>query len=122
MNLLRSRRVDPIHQSPRTKMYGYFTHGTDPPPRPYSSGFFFLPDLLRPLPSPTHSVADFSVTSFRLLQVPRSSPTTGRAPFPTSLSLIGSLPPEPPEILPVLLRSHAILPYRAARNHHVSGG
>jgi len=40
-------------------MYGYFTHGTDPPPRPYSSGFFFLPDLLRLLPSPTHSVADF---------------------------------------------------------------
>jgi hypothetical protein len=86
-------------------MYGYFTHGTDPPPRPYSSGFFFLPDLLRLLPSPTHSVADFSVTSFRLLQVPRSSPTTGRAPFPTSLPLIGSLssgatgdPASPPEV------------------------
>src|SRR5215469_18387178 len=78
MNLLRSRRVDPIHQSPRTRMYGYFTHGTDPPPRPYSSGFFFLPDLLRLLPSPTHSVADYSVTGFRLLQVPCSSPTTGR--------------------------------------------
>src|SRR6202047_324635 len=122
MNLLRSRRVDPIRQSPRTRMYGYFTHGTDPPPRPYSSGFFFLPDLLRLPPSPTHSVADFSVTSFHLLQVPRSSPTTGRAPLPTSLSLIGSLPPEPPEILPVLLRSHAILPYRAARNHLGSGG
>src|SRR5260370_26714967 len=69
MNLLRSRRVDPIHQSPRTRMYGYFTHGTDPPPRPYSSGFFFLPDLPRLPPSPTHSVADFSVTSFHLLQV-----------------------------------------------------
>jgi hypothetical protein len=88
-------------------MYGYFTHGTDPPPRPYSSGFFFLPDLLRLLPSPTHSVADFSVTSFRLLQVPRSSPTTGRAPFPTSLPLIGSLssgatedPASPPEVTP----------------------
>ena len=74
-------------------------------PRPYSSGFFFLPDLLRLPPSPTHSVADFSVTSFRLLQVPRSSPTTGRAPFPTSLALIGSLssgatgdPASPPEV------------------------
>src|ERR1700682_3346683 len=84
MDLLRSRRVDPIHQSPRTRMYGYFTHGTGPPPRPYSSGFFFLPDLLRLLPSPTHSVADFSVTGFRLLQVPRSSPTTGRASLPVT--------------------------------------
>ena len=88
-------------------MYGYFTHGTDPPPRPYSSGFFFLPDLLRLLPSPAHSAADFSVTSFRLLQVARSSPTTGRAPFPTSLPLIGSLssgatedPASPPEVTP----------------------
>ena len=53
---------------------------------------------------------------------PRSSPTTGRAPFPPSLLLIGSLPPEPPETPPVLLRSRAILPCRAARNHHVSGG
>jgi len=40
-----------------------------------------------------------------LLQVPRSSPTTGRAPFPTSLPLIGSLssgatgdPASPPEV------------------------
>src|SRR5215467_1175693 len=122
MNLLRSRRVDPIHQSPRTRMYGYFTHRTDPPPRPYSSGFFSLPDLLRLPPSPTHSVADYSVTGFRLLQVPRSSPTTGRASLPISLALIGSLPPVPPGTLPVLPRSRAILPYRAARNHLVSGG
>src|ERR1700732_4591590 len=98
MDLLCTRRVDPVHQSPRTRMYGYFTHGTDPPPRPYSSGFFFLPDLLRMPPSPTHSAADSSVTSLHLLQVPRSSPPTGRAPLPTSPSLIGSLPPEPPEI------------------------
>src|SRR5262249_60975221 len=47
-------------------------------PRPCSSGFFSLPDPLRLLPSPTHSVADCSFTSFHLLQVPRSSPTTGR--------------------------------------------
>jgi hypothetical protein len=31
-------------------MYGYFTHGTDPPPRPYSSGFLSLPNRLRRLP------------------------------------------------------------------------
>jgi hypothetical protein len=52
----------------------------------------------------------------------RSSPTTGRAPLPTSLTLIGPLPPEPLKTLPVLLRSRAILPYRAARNHPVYGG
>ncbi len=33
-------------------MYGYFTHGTDPPPRPCSSGFLSLPYRLRRLPSP----------------------------------------------------------------------
>src|SRR5215471_4092394 len=35
--------VDPFRQSPRTRMYGYFTHRTDPPPRPSSSGFLSLP-------------------------------------------------------------------------------
>ena len=34
-------------------MYGYFTHGTVPPFRPYSSGFLSLPNRLRRLPSPT---------------------------------------------------------------------
>src|ERR1022692_3824574 len=54
MDLLYTRRVDPVHQSPRTRMYGYFTHGTVPPPRPYSSGFLSLPNRLRRLPSPAH--------------------------------------------------------------------
>jgi hypothetical protein len=35
-------------------MYGFFTHGTVPPSRLYSSGFLSLPDHLRRLPSPTH--------------------------------------------------------------------
>src|ERR1039458_2957029 len=35
-------------------MYGYFTHGTDPPSRRYSSGFLSLPNRLRRLPSPIH--------------------------------------------------------------------
>src|SRR3954447_14545369 len=35
-------------------MYGYFTHGTDPPPRPCSSGFLSLSHCLRLPPSPTH--------------------------------------------------------------------
>src|SRR5580700_2948660 len=52
MDLLCTRRIDPVRQSPRTWMYGYFTHGTDPPPRPCSSGFLSLPHRLRPPPSP----------------------------------------------------------------------
>src|SRR5437667_9414295 len=53
MDLLRTRQVDPVHQSPPTRMYGFFTHGTVPPSRLYSSGFLSLPDHLRRLPSPT---------------------------------------------------------------------
>src|SRR6266567_4252005 len=52
MDLLRTRQVDPVHQSPQTRVYGFFTHGTVPPPRLYSSGFLSLPDHLRRLPSP----------------------------------------------------------------------
>src|SRR5947209_16688594 len=54
MDLLCSCRVDPVRQSPRTKMYGYFTHGTDPPPRPCSSGFLSVSNRLRLPPSPAH--------------------------------------------------------------------
>jgi hypothetical protein len=32
----RLRRADLARASPRTRMYGYFAKGTDPPPRPYS--------------------------------------------------------------------------------------
>src|SRR6266481_4309854 len=53
MDLLGTRQVDPVHQSPQTRMYGFFTHGTVPPSRLYSSGFRSLPDHLRRLPSPT---------------------------------------------------------------------
>src|ERR1700728_4335630 len=35
MDLLGPRRVDPIYQSPRTRTYRYFTHGTDPPSPPF---------------------------------------------------------------------------------------
>src|SRR5882672_9157389 len=53
MDLLGTRQVDPVHQSPQTRMYGFFTHGTAPPSRLYSSGFLSLPDHLRRLPSPS---------------------------------------------------------------------
>ena len=99
-------------------MYGYFTHGTDPPPRPYSSGLLSLPNRLRQLPSPTHPVAGMpGHAAFTALQVLHSRPSTDRASLATSLSLIGLLTPVHLETLPVLLRSRAVLPYRAIRKH-----
>src|SRR6266853_6020238 len=85
MDLPCIRRVDPVHQSPRTRMYGYFTHGTVPPPRPCSSGFLSLPNRLRRLPSPA---------LFRR-RSPSHAAFTARASLATSLSLIGLLTPVP---------------------------
>src|SRR5260370_15203570 len=97
MDLPCTRRVDPVHQSPRTRMYGYFTHGTDPPPRPCSSGFLSLPNRLRRLPSPAHFRRRFpGHAAFTALVVLHSRPSTDRASLATSLSLIGLLPPVPP--------------------------
>src|SRR5258707_570391 len=97
MDLLCTGRVDPVGQSPRTKMYGFFTHGTVPPPRPYSSGFLFLPDSLRRLPSPAHFCRrSLGHMAFPMLPVLFSRPTTGRASLATSLPLIGLLTPLPP--------------------------
>src|SRR6202140_1910635 len=91
------RRVDPVHQSPRTRMYGYFTHGTDPPPRPCSSsGFLSLPNRLRRLPSPAHFRRRFpGHATFTALKVLHSRPSTDTASLATSLSLIGLLTPVP---------------------------
>src|SRR6266536_5178061 len=98
MDLPSTRRVDPVHQSPRTRMYGYFTHGTDPPPRPYSSGFLSLPFCLRRPPSPAHfGRRSPGHAAFAALLVIRSHPTTDRASLALSLSLIGPLIPVPPE-------------------------
>src|ERR1700728_4150345 len=97
MDLLCARRVDPVHQSPRTRMYGYFTHGTDPPPRPCSSGFLSLPNRLRLLPSPARfrrrSPGHAAIAALVVLQ---SLPSTGGTSLATSLSLIGLLSPVPP--------------------------
>ena len=115
---LRICQVDQVHQSPRTMMYGFFTKGTDPPHRPYSSDFPALPSCLRLPPSPTHSRRrSLGHTAFTALEVLFGSPTTGRASLPTSLSLIGSLTPILPGTLPVLLRSRITLPYRAICKH-----
>src|SRR5207248_10692447 len=97
MDLLRTRQVDPVHQSPPTRMYGFFTHGTVPPSRLYSSGFRSLPDNLRRLPSPTQfrRRSPAHVTSITL-QVLCSRPSTDRASPGPSLSLIGTFTLAPP--------------------------
>src|ERR1035441_7371837 len=97
MDLPCTSRVAPVHQSPRTRMYGYFTHGTDPPPRPCSSGFLSLPNRLRRLPSPAHFRRRFpGHAAFATLALLHSRPSTGGASLPPSLSLIGLLTPGPP--------------------------
>ena len=94
-----------------------FPKGTDPPHRPYSADFPSLPSCLRPLPSPAHSRRrSLGHAAFAALQVPFSGPTTDRASLAISLSLIGPLTPMHREILPVLLRSRAVLPYRARKH------
>src|SRR6266403_523042 len=118
MDLLCPRRVDPVHQSPRTRMYGYFTHGTVPPSRPYSSGFLSLPNRLRRLPSPIQFDCRWlGHVAFAALQVLHRRPSTDRASLTPSLSLIGSFAPVSPETLSVLLRSRVVLPYRAVRKY-----
>src|ERR1035437_8427190 len=97
MDLPCTRRVNPVHQSPRTRMYGYFTHGTDPPPRPCSSGFLSLPNRLRRLPFPARFRRRLpGHAAFTALEVRHSRPSTGRALLATSPPFIGLLPPVPP--------------------------
>src|SRR3954447_12636774 len=62
MDLLVPGRVEPVRQSPRAIAYGFFTHGTDPHDRPYSSGIVSRANHLCRPPSPAHSAADRSVT------------------------------------------------------------
>src|ERR1700730_10279977 len=96
MDLPCPRRVDPVHQSPRSSMYGYFTPGTDPPPPPCSSGFLSLPTRLLRLPSPPHCRRRFpGHAAFAALVVLHSRPSTDRSSLATSLSLIGLLTPMP---------------------------
>lgn len=115
MDLLRTRRVDPVGQSPRRAMYGSFTHGTVPPRSPYSSVLPSRPDPLRPPSSPTHSVADGSVPRLvAVVQVLPGSPTTDRASRSFSLTLIGRLTPVPPgdRVSPPEVTRHSSVPCR----------
>src|SRR5271169_1057241 len=91
-----TRRVEPVRQSPRPRMYGYFTHRTVPPSRPYSSDSLSLPDHLRQPPSPTHSGRRLrGHAAFTALLVLCSRPTTDQASLAISLALIGPLTPMP---------------------------
>src|SRR3954469_5216802 len=110
--------VDPVRQSPGTTMYGCFTHRTVPPPRPCSSGPLSLSNPLRRLPSLTHFRHRFlGCAVFTALLVLHSRPSTDRASLALSLSLIGPLTLVPTRDSAILLRSRAVLPYRAARKH-----
>src|SRR5215469_6726274 len=108
MDLLGSRWVDPVHQSPWRRAYGYFTHGTVPPPCSLLIWFPFLPNRLRRLPSPAHFRRRLpGHAAFTALEVLRSRPPTAGASLAISLALIGpliSVPPEnpvsPPEVTP----------------------
>src|SRR6267154_854631 len=96
MDLPCTRRVDPVHQSPRTRMYGYFTHGTDPPPRPCSFWFSLSSQPSSPAAFPGPLPPPFSGhAAFTALEVPHSRPTTDKASLAASLSLIGLLTPAP---------------------------
>jgi hypothetical protein len=97
VDLLCSCRVDPVRQSPRTGMYGFFPQGTVPPPRPYSlASFPSRPSspAAFPNPLPLSSMQDHAVLA--ALLVLHSPPSTDRASLATSLSLIGLLTPVPP--------------------------
>src|SRR5947207_13862013 len=97
MDLPCTRRVDPVHQSPRTRMYGYFTHGTDPTPRPCSSGFLSLPNRLRRLPFPAHfRRRSPGHASFAALELLYSRSSTDRCSLATSLAIIALPTPVPP--------------------------
>src|SRR6266852_9667144 len=111
MDLPCTRRVEPVHQSPRTRMYGYFTQGTVPPSRPCSSGSPPLPDHLRQLPSPTQSgrrLRGFS-PACGTTQPSDYCPSFAR---PFALRLLVRLHQCHPETRPVLLRSRTVLLYR----------
>src|SRR5713101_6033264 len=118
MDLLCTCGVEPVGESPRMGMYGYFTHGTDPPSRPYSLTFSFFPAVFAGcLPRPI-SVAVCSVAwcwpRFRYYSAVRLL-VEHHSPFRVCLSVC--FPRCHPKTPPVLLRSRAVLPYRAVRTH-----
>src|SRR5215510_5044442 len=101
MDLLGTRRVDPIHQSPRTRVYGFFPQGTVPTSLVFThlASFLFPTIFVDCFPRPIAVADSFGRADFPALQVLFSRPTTGRASLAVSLALIGSLTPVPPRRL-----------------------
>src|ERR1700685_1006894 len=95
MDLLCARRVDPVHQSPRTRMDGYFTHELIHLPALAHLGFFLFPTAFVGCLSRPTSAAVSGHAAFTALEVLHSRPSTDRASLATSLSLIGPLTPAP---------------------------
>src|SRR5712692_5332486 len=78
MDLPCTRRVEPVHQSPRTRMYRYFTHGTVPLRALAHPARLLLPTIFAGcrLPSTTIPVGACAVTRvFPALVVLLSRPT-----------------------------------------------
>src|SRR5690242_6998558 len=96
MDLLHPHWVEPVRQSPRPEMYGYFTHGTVPPSRPCSSRSLSSSQSSSPaaFPDPFGRRLRGRAT-FTALEVLRSRPTTDAASLAISLVLIGSFTPVP---------------------------
>src|SRR5262252_1885093 len=93
MDLLCIRQVDPVHQSPQTRTYGFFTKGTVPTFLLFTHLVFFLfPTIFAGWPSPTQFRRRLpGHVAFAALQVLFSRPYTDRASLATSLPLIGLL-------------------------------
>src|SRR5216684_6566582 len=110
MDLLGTRQVDPIHQSPQTRAYGFFAKGTVPSSLIFTHlvSLLFLTIFAGCLPRPT-PVADNSVTRlssrFRYCSAVRLL-TERRSPFRLRLSV--RLLRCHPETLSVLLRSRLV--------------
>src|SRR5215472_4874155 len=98
MDLLGTRRVDPIHQSPQTRAYGFFTEGTVPTSLIFTHlvSFSFPTIFAGCLPRPTLGRRSLGHATFVAFQVLFSPPTSDRASLAVSLALIGSLTPVPP--------------------------
>src|SRR5215469_7312397 len=111
MNLPGTCWIDPACQSPRCRAYGYFTHGTDPPP----CALLIWSAISSQPPSPAVFPNSFGCrfpghAIFNAFVVLHSPPSTDKASLATSLSLIGLFTPVQPETLPVFLRSRIVLP------------
>jgi hypothetical protein len=96
MNLPGTCWVDSVCQSPRCRAYGYFTHGTAPPP----CSFLIWSAVYSQPPSPAVFPNSFGCrfpgrAIFVALVVLHSRPSTDKASLATSLSLIGLFTPVP---------------------------